>query len=274
MTVPLIIATTADQLGAMSDLPPAMERDSPFPEIDFIASRLVPGEGAVSLTGDHLLRKVDIVSSGYPTYGRGAIIGSGVTIRLSKSEQLAQNQIVLQDSRWGAIIDIAGAGTIAADGFVLESGPSQGVLLIPLLSSTFDKVYDVAATVNGDSAVASLAVAGPEIFGELKVKTREKAVGYKLRITFRIDEFYETARVLDSKDSDVFTMQSQLSRPTLLVTHPRVLSPLLVSSFLNRARIASGAIIGGFGKGVFKMELELKMPWFRNRIFDSESISE
>ncbi len=250
------------------------ERQLHFPAIESVAESLVVDGEDVIVPRDYTIRKVELITSGYPS---GSLFLDGYpgvhTESLDLGEAPIGNRTNPNDSRWAATTDKMGDGWLATDSYVIIDGPYKDVFLIPLPISSAEKDYEISADVDGDEATATVSVRGPMIAGGVRPTTSAQAKGYKIRMVGSIGKASKTIDVLESKGPGTFTLRSQPSEPVVLVSHRGVFSAPLAFQTLNTTGTGLGALIGGFDKGIIRAELVLEMPFHRDKVLASETIA-
>jgi hypothetical protein len=261
---PLIIATSG-KVGSFGKV--AAKIFQP-PSLDSAAASLVVNDNGAFFSGEGTLEKIEVISSGFPNELVGFPSVQTMVRRLGGEP--TKNQISMKESRWGAVINQAGSGWIAADAYLVRDGRFKNVVFIPLAPPSIDKDYRISADAGGDSATALISLRGATIRGEIRVKARARARGYGLRVTGKVKSFSGAVDIFECRDSERFTLVSQPSQPVILVAYRKFIGPWILYAFLRQAGVLSGAMVGGFGKGLFKAEMFLRMPLFQEMVFSSE----
>jgi hypothetical protein len=188
------------------------------------------------------------------------------------SSQMPTVDLRWPENSWGACVSDLGEGWFEGTCYSIDDGPFKDVILIPIIPTTSKDRLTVHGSVDAYQAVANISVDGPTITGQVQTVGGERPGSYGIRLRGRSKTRGNTLDV-DLNNEDSMVLQTQPSRPVILMGHRHFINPRLIFLFLRPFGMY-GSLFGGLGIGTFQVELVIhRHEVGRGNAFPSEPIA-
>ena len=220
-------------------------------------------DGRVLLPGGIQGELVELTMIASNTPGKSGSNHPVLAVSVTKTGHPMES-IGLQESRWGACMEVGGTGWVRASCLNVKSPSYDDLLVIPFAKDLPTQSVGLKATSSTDTVSASAELGPDGAKGYVGFEQRTHAKGYSVTLRGSILEAPQDVILAEGSEPDSFHLKTVPDAPFIVAVFKRNMSIKWMTTLLQNTGLESGALVGNHGYGLFSASLDVRLPFFRH----------